>query len=187
MGSEVGVTRGVGCVGMPQGEISGTLHAFLLEYEDIDRSVRLGSKEHGIIVGADHRSEKHNQLMYHVRAPPVSPRRCRIAAWRHVALGLCKPLNGGCRRQSGCPWREDPSDCSLPEETYPRAASGGLYNLQSAFLTSAKNILHTFGTTPDLYVNVFDRCVCGVNVCACSCDRKVANGVMRRQQAPATG
>eukprot|EP00288_Rhodomonas_lens_P019513 CAMPEP_0177691328 /NCGR_PEP_ID=MMETSP0484_2-20121128/1250_1 /TAXON_ID=354590 /ORGANISM="Rhodomonas lens, Strain RHODO" /LENGTH=258 /DNA_ID=CAMNT_0019201949 /DNA_START=42 /DNA_END=818 /DNA_ORIENTATION=+ len=56
----------------------------------------------------------------------------------------------------GCPWREDPTDCSLPNNTYTRAAEDGLFNLQSVFLTSLKTVLRKYGSSPDEYVNTYN-------------------------------
>jgi len=56
----------------------------------------------------------------------------------------------------GCPWREDPTDCRLPNNTYTRAAEDGLFNLQSVFLTSIKAVLDKYGSREDEYVNTYD-------------------------------
>lgn len=139
---------------MLQAEISGTLHAFVEKYEEVDRTVGMHTRparaarvSHTpamsvspmawIVVlpdmfwvlepGASGLEDPWDHVR---RRPPLeSAQRAHVQGAKH---GNCD--HATCRArveltmrmtmtwQTGCPWREDPTNCSLPENTYPRAA-----------------------------------------------------------------
>ncbi len=103
--------------------------------------MRLGDNSIGIWVGADDRSELHNEAMYKRGCP-----------WRqHRKSG----------RRGGAVAAADTEivseECSMPNSTYPHAAEGGLFNLQSAFLESLKTLLRKYGTSAAEYVDTYQK------------------------------
>lgn len=104
---------------MKKAEIASALHFYLSELKVANDAVRLGGAL-DITVGADHRNEEHNRIMY----------------------------------GKGCPWRDDPTDCSTPER--PGAASNGLYHLSLSFFDAIQSVLIRYGPDPPFeYTDAF--------------------------------
>jgi len=54
---------------------------------------------------------------------------------------------------AGCPWRDDPEDCSTPER--PNAAANGLYHLSLSFMDAVQSVLARYGPPPEEYTDTF--------------------------------
>lgn len=136
---------------MTVGELSGTLDAFITDFENVDRAVRLGDKQRGILTGADHRSNIHNQVMYRVGCPwRQNPEKRAVQIRRSgVADGELEDPSTGAGPEA--------VNCRLPASGFPTSAENGLFNLVSTFLDAAKAILLKHGSDPSEYVNVYNK------------------------------